>query len=158
MADVSFEDAKPARGYVRWTTPPDEQNGAAYKAEEGMHLVFGDVQPTTKDGAGRAGKRSRVVIQVWVVTRSNQDRAGDVRIALEKHLTLQDRLFDALDDIVPDGVATGQQNTVGITCHWIPGGDEIRRKIKVAPDTFVSVHLFEVKYVQPLRVNRADFS
>lgn len=157
LSDPALAVPKPANGYVRWTTPPDEQDGAALKAEEGVHLVLGDPQPVTKDGATRAGKRVRVVVQVWVVTRSNQDRAGDARIALEKHATLQDLIFDSLDDTVPDGFATGQQNTVGITCHWIPGGDEIRRKVKVAPDVFVSVHLFEIKYVQYLRVNRASF-
>lgn len=158
LSDSAQNRPKPASGFVRWMTAPDQDDGAALKAEDGVHLVLGDPQPITKDGAGRAGKRVRRIVQVWIVTRSNQDKAGDVRIALEKHTTLEDLVFDSLDDVIPDGFATGQQNTVGITCHWMPGGDDIKRKKKIAPDVFVSVHLFEIIYPQRLRVNRVAFA
>lgn len=156
VTDPALAAPKPA-GFIRWMTSPDLEDGAAFKAEEGIHLVLGDPQPTTLDGAGRAGKRVRRVIQAWIVTRNMQDRAGDARIALKQHLALEDLVFDSLDDFVPDGTVAGQQAQVGITVHWIPGGDEVRRKAKVAPDTFVSVHLFEIKYKQNLRVVRATF-
>jgi hypothetical protein len=149
--------SKPAVGYVRITTPPNEEDGGAYKAEEGLHIVVGDPQPVDKDGAGRAGQRTRIAFQVWVVTRSNQDRAGDVRIAVRKHLNVQDALFNALHDTPPNGVPAGAHNQIGIYAHWIPGGAEIRSKAKISPDTFASVHLFEVRFVQKLQVVRSEF-
>ncbi len=103
LAAGAVVSAKP-NGFVRLTTSPDQWDGGAYKGEDGVHVVVGDPQPTTLDGAARLGLRSRIVFQVWIMTRSNQDRVGDVRVALRKHLGLQDAVFNALMDTPPAGL------------------------------------------------------
>lgn len=145
--------AKP-QGTTRIVASPDGQDGGALKAEPGVHILVGDPQPTTLDGATRSGMRVRLVFQLWIVTRNNQDRAGEDRIALKQHLKLHDAVINSLIDTPPVGTPVGQQNQVGITCHWIPGGNELKRVRSIAPDHFVSVQLFEVKYIQRTQVVR----
>lgn len=151
--------AKPASGpYVRWSAPPDREQVGMTWAEEGLTLVWGAPQPVVNDGAGRAGQRVRRVVQVWVVTRSNADVAGATVIAYQRHTALEDLVVNSLNDLPPPDYPTGAQAPIGITLKWIPGGDDIRRQVKVAPDTFVSCMLYEVVYPQPQHVRREVFS
>lgn len=157
LKDTTTGAAMPG-GYVRIAAGGEGQDAGAYKAEEGIHLIPEDIQPQTLDGGGRVAQRSRIVIQVWVVTRNAQDRAGDYRSAGKAHYDLVDRVVNILRDDVPAGVQQPtQHNTVGIICRWIEGGAALRRQLKLSKDTFVSVHLFEVKYKQKLYDNRVTF-
>lgn len=150
--------AKPSTGaYVRWVSPPDDDQAGMIWAEEGVSLVWGDPQPVKNDGGGRAAQRVRRVIQAWAVTRSNRDAPGRSALALERHTNLEDLIVNALNDVIPVDFPTGARPRVGITLFWIPGGDEIRQKRKVSPDLYVSCLLFEALYVQPQHVRREVF-
>ena len=147
-AGVVALGGKPTAGFVRISAAPDDREGGAYKAEEGIHVVPGDAQPFTSHGSARYGSRTRRVFEVTIVTVSNQDRAGEARIASKKHMNVEDMVFDVLMGTPPYADATAWNTKVGITCKWIPGGDAIKRAKTKDPGKYVSVHLFEVIYTQ----------
>lgn len=151
---LGLAEAEKPNGVVRITSSTESDDGGAYKAEEGLHLVFGDPQPYKLDGAGKHGKRVRRVIQVWVVTVSNRDRAGEARLAGQRHVDLEDLVIDIMDDSPPVGSVYNQK--IGIITRWIDGAQEMKRGTKQDKGRYVSLIPFEVIYPQRQRAVRED--
>jgi len=140
-------DSKPT-AIVRVISKPDEHQ--PFKAEEGVHVTVGDPQPIVNDGAGRYGQRVRRVLELYLVTVCLKDAGGREEKSVEKHLALEDAVFNIVSGTPPADSAYNSK--VGITLKWIPGGDVIRRAMKSDAGQHVSVHLFEIIYPQHLQV------
>lgn len=153
-AVIADAGARPTNGFVRITDDMDSREAGGYKPEEGIHIVPRSPDPHVNDGASRYGQRVVRVFEVWIVTVSAADRAGDYRLAMQKHFNLQDVVFNGMNGTPPQPTspAVSWNLPVGVTLKWIPGGDALRRAKKVDASRFVSAHLFEVVYQQKTQV------
>lgn len=132
--------------YVRIIARPNPDY-AEYKAEEGVALCLRSPDPEKNAGAGRWGKLTRRVLEVYVASENLSDKAGEDEILVTKHLDLEEAVVNVLEDWYPD-------KTGAVRVAWMPGGAEIERRVRTDPGVALSVLLFELTYVPPIEVNR----
>jgi hypothetical protein len=143
---VLVKDTVPNSNYVRIVVRPSPDY-AEYKAEEGVALMFGPPMPEKNAGAGRWGKLTRRTLEVHIASQNMLDPAGQDDAAATAHLDLEEAVVNALEDWIA-------QPKLGVRVAWMEGGAEIERNVKRDNGMAVSVLLFEVEYVPPLKVNR----
>ena len=131
-----------AKGF--FANPNAQGNEGVYLAGllTGVYLQFEPPDPSLTPGGG--GYNTPVVrpFRVWVVTQSLHDTLGMDDMALAVHWEAEDGVVNTLADKAAHTTKIG----VGRGVFWLPGGDEIRRRIKTDPSMIVSVLRYGVEY------------
>lgn len=141
----------PDSGIIRLCAS-DEDKLLPYLAQAG-YLVRPDVpRPRKGCGAGRYGLLADRQIEVWVVTQSYSDFAGDDTSAVMAHSDAEEAAVDCLA-LVPWGGQAFEAPVIAITVHWVPGGQPILRTRTSDPGILSSSLIFDIQYTVPCTVN-----
>lgn len=142
-------DAVYTTGPVRVVVAPNP-TGPDFNAQEGVTIRVPVAEPFPQSGAGRAGFVVHRRVAIYVVTNSMVDMAGEDVNAAYAHLDLEERVVNAVHDLVDSSMAR-----LGIKVRWVPGGAEIAKGMKQDTALRTSVLLFDVEYPMAFTVNRS---
>ena len=140
----------PGSGPIRTSAVPDDAL-TPYLAQPGFVIRPYAPEPIVGTGAGRYGLLAYRNIEVWVITQSFSDYAGDDTTAIAAHSSAEEQVIDALS-LVPWGGQAFQTPVIAIECFWIPGGRPMTRTVKEDLGILTSSLLFRVKYTVPCTV------
>lgn len=136
-------------GYVRLVIVPNPDDGY-FRAEEGVHVLVLPPEPTPH--GGRYNMRVTRPVVVSIVTQCLLDAAGvDYQAALE-HLTLEDKVIDAVTSGHPNFSADEKTSGGAVNIRWKPGGHQMTRRVRTDTGLVGSALAFEVEYAQPFTV------
>lgn len=111
--------------------------------EAGTWCLVGSPEPDPTSGAGRWGYKVRRTVLVVVVTACTLDPGGRDELAVAKHLRAELAVADACMDFKAAPIAVGGG---AYQILWVPGGEEMSRKLKPNPALLTSVLAFDVHY------------
>jgi hypothetical protein len=146
---LTYKGAEKPESFVRLVASPDTDL-AEYRPRPGISVRVQPPQPEPRGGAGRSALRVTRVFEVFIITTCLLDSAGSDTKAVLNHAALEDAVVDRLHDTPPnnrDGLTR-----IGIKLQWVPGGEEVRRKMKKDAGQLMSVLLFACEYVADVQL------
>lgn len=148
------EDPIPVdRTYVRVLLSPSKTpSGSEWRAEQGVTIRVGPIVPDENCGAGRSGWKCHRDLEVFVVTESLLDEAGDDLLALTAHTEVEEQVVGAFTDTPPRD--RDPRSVIGVRVTWVPGGVPPRRRADADQGIVESSVTFRCEYVANLKVDR----
>jgi hypothetical protein len=127
-----------------------------YFAEDSVTVRVRAPEPFSPSGAGRYGTVVERLFDVFVVTQSLLDPADRDNLAVMAHSDREEDVINCLLLNPPGaGGSAAYSGAVGRTIHWVGGGEDILRDIKVDPGLLISALVFKVVYPLRTQVYRA---
>lgn len=125
---------------------------AEFRAERGLTVRVGPLEPAADCGAGRSGWLVGRTLEVWVVTQCLLDQAGDDLEAIARHAAFEEAVVDAVVDSVP----AGRPNCLpaGVRVTWEPGGSPMARINDTDQGVVQSSVRFRCEYPFVFKINR----